>query len=88
MWKVVEFLEEEAGPGQPTELRQFTFDLMCAEVFQEESGLWVGAIIDTDGDEAWVSEGAPSADMARWEVRSHLFGMFTQWMQQVAEALP
>lgn len=88
MWNVVEFLPEEAGPGQPTELRQFSFNLMCAEVFQEEGGLWVGVIIDADGDEMWVSEGALTANMARWEVRSHLFGMFTRWMSEMAEALP
>lgn len=85
MWS---FYQKRPGRGSQAGLRQFSFNLMCAEVFQEEGGLWVGVIIDADGDEMWVSEGALTADMARWEVRSHLFGMFTRWMSEMAEALP
>lgn len=87
-WQNVTFDADELEPGQPSELKQFNFDLMCAEIFQEDNGRWVAVLIDTDGNETWVSEPMKTAESAKWELISHLKQVMDDWLRYLVAVLP
>jgi hypothetical protein len=88
MWQIVKFQADEVEPGQPSELFQFNFSLMCAEIMQEEGGLWVGTLLDEDGDEVWLSTAVDFSYQAKYLVREHLRECFAQWLNEMSVELP
>lgn len=87
MWNPVVFMPDEVDPGRPTELLQFNFDLMCAEVMKEESGQWVGVVIDTEGSETWVSHVVDFEYQAKYLVREYLRECFAGWLNEMSREL-
>lgn len=88
-WQVVEFESDELERGHPMSLYQFNFDLMCAEVFKEaDTGLWLATVIDTDGEEVWVSPAVANPNQAVALVRGHIRECFANWLNAMTRELP
>lgn len=88
MWQAVKFMPEEVEPDRPTELFQFNFNLMCAEIIQEAEGMWVAVLLDTDGDETWVSDGVGSVYEAKVLVSEQVRECFAGWLNEMGRELP
>lgn len=88
MWQLVKFEPDEIDGGELEQLYQFNFDLMCAEICQEPGGQWVATLVDTDGDEKWVSHAVDFPYQAKYLVREHLRECFAQWLTAMVLELP
>lgn len=89
MWKRIEIEPDEIAAGdEGKDVYQFAFDLMCAEIFQEGDGLWVAALIDSSGDEMWVSDACATAEQAKQAVRTRMIGMMAEWSAAMHRKLP
>lgn len=88
MWKLVQFEEDEVEGDKAAQLYQFNFDLMCAELVADEWGIWFAALIDSDGDETWVSEAFATPDEAKEKLRAYLFDQVMRWLATMREELP
>lgn len=82
MWQLVTFEPDEVEGGELEQLSQFNFNLMCAEIYQQPNGQWLASLIDTDGDEMWVSH------QAKYLVREHLRECFADWLNEMSKELP